>query len=211
MGNSSNNIVDDKVQVAYSPVDMGTALILESSDYNISDRSIANKLYLYDNDTQTETENRRHTRLVVGAEYKGSKYYYPIDFEDSEADKLIEIVRNKKYVFNINSVSGPGYTDKETASGQPSVHLNVNIVEWDMTAGQMGTSGNYYLWTEKREAVLYRDTNSMTSIGVEVTFYRRLFFWHLKPISMVLLLHCLTEFRTIVLKLSLSMIPMVIL
>ena len=36
-----------------------------------------------------------------------------------------------------------------------------------MTAGQMGTSGNYYLWTEKREAVLYRDTNSMTSIGVE--------------------------------------------
>ena len=104
---------------------------------------------------------------MIGAQYKGTKYYYPIDFESSETDKLVEIVRNRKYVFNINSVSGPGYTDKETAAEQPSIHLNVNVVEWSMAAGQMGSSGNYYLWTESREVTLYRDLNSSVVVGVE--------------------------------------------
>lgn len=167
LGNTPDNIIDDQAQEAYSPADMATTVTLESNSYNTARRSISNKLYLYDNDTETETINRKHTRLVIGAEYKGTKYYYPIDFEDTEADKLIKITRNKKYVFNINSVSGPGYTDKETAAEQPPIHLNVNIVEWNMTEGQMGSSGNYYLWTEKREVILYRDTNSTVTIGMK--------------------------------------------
>ncbi len=167
LGNIPENIIDNQAQEAYSPTDMETTLTFESNSYNATKRSIANKLYLYDNDTETETTNHRHSRLVLGAEYKGTKYYYPIDFEDSEADKLIKIIRNKKYIFNINSASGPGYTDKETAAEQPSVHLNVNITEWDMTEGQMGSSGNYYLWTEKREVILYRETNSTVTVGVK--------------------------------------------
>lgn len=167
VGNMPDNIIDNQAQEAYSPTDMETSLTLESNSYNTTERSIANKLYLYDNDTESGTVNKRYTRLVIGAEYNGTKYYYPIDFEDSEADKFIKIIRNKKYVFNINSASGPGYTDKETAAEQPSIHLNVNVVEWNMTEGQMGSSGNYYLWTEKREVVLYRETNSTVSIGIK--------------------------------------------
>lgn len=167
LGNTPGNIADGQALEASSPADMQTGLTLESDGYNSANRSIANKLYLYDNDTDNETADKRHTRLVIGAEYKGTKYYYPVDFEDTDADKLIKIIRNKKYVFNINSAGGPGYTDKETAASQPSIHLNVNIIEWDMTEGQMGASGNYYLWTEKREAILYRKTNSAATIGMK--------------------------------------------
>lgn len=167
LGNIPDNIVDSQAQEPSSPEDMQTILTLESDSYDASDRSIANKLYLYDNDTENETASKRHTRLVIGGEYNGTKYYYPVDFEDPYADKLIPIIRNKKYVFNINSADGAGYTDKETAAVQPSVHLNVNVVEWDMTEGQMGVSGNYYLWTEKREAVLYRKANSTVTIGLK--------------------------------------------
>ncbi len=167
LGNSPDNIIDNQAQSAYSPEGMKTGLALESDSYNSVDRSIANKLYLYDNATHDETETQKHTRLIIGAEYNGTKYYYPVDFENTDTGELIEIIRNKKYVFNINSASGPGYTDKETAAGQPPIHLNVNIIDWDMTAGQMGTSGNYYLWTESRDAVLYRDKNSTTTIGMK--------------------------------------------
>lgn len=148
LGNVPANVTDGQALEASSPADMQTGLTLESDSYNSTDRSIANKLYLYDNDTENETADKKHTRLVIGAEYKGTKGYYPVDFEDTDADKLIKIIRNKKYVFNINSADGPGYADKETAANQPSVHINVNIIEWDMTEGQMGASGNYYLWTE---------------------------------------------------------------
>lgn len=167
LGNSPGNIVDNQAHSAYSPEGMKTSLSLESDNYNTVNRSIANKLYLYDNATHDETETQKHTRLIIGAEYNGTKYYYPVDFEDTDTGEFIEIIRNKKYVFNINSASGPGYTDKETAAGQPSIHLNVNIIDWDMTAGQIGTSGNYYLWIEKREAALYREKNSTTTIGME--------------------------------------------
>lgn len=167
LGNVPANIADSQAQKASSPEDMQTSLILESDGYDADSRSVANKLYLYDNDTESETADKKHTRLIIGAEYKGTKYYYPVDFEDSDADKLIKIIRNKKYVFNINSADGPGYTDKETAAVQPSIHLNVNVVEWDMTEGQMGVSGNYYLWTEKREAILYRKANSTVTVGMK--------------------------------------------
>lgn len=167
LGNLPADIVDGQAQDAYSPADMETSLVLESGSYNATSRSIANKLYLYDNDTEDETANRRHTRLVIGAEYKGAKYYYPIDFEDASADVPVKIVRNRKYVFHVNSVSGVGYTDKETAAEQPSVHLNVQVTEWNMTEGQMGSSGNYYLWVEKREVELYRDAIPTATIGVK--------------------------------------------
>ena len=167
LGNVPGNIIDYQAQDASSPADMATSVTLESDAYDATGRSISNRLYLYDNDTENETANRRHTRLVIGAGYKGTKYYYPIDFEDTGADKLIKIIRNRKYVFNIHSVSGPGYTDKETAAEQPPIHLNVNIIEWNMTEGQMGSGGNYYLWTEKREITLYRETNSTAVIGMK--------------------------------------------
>ena len=166
LGNVAADIINGQAQDAFSPEDMRTSLTLESSGYDAANRSIANKLYLYDNDTENETADKRHTRLVIGGEYNGTKYYYPVDFEDAGADRLVKIIRNKKYVFNINSADGPGYADKETAAVQPSVHLNVSVVEWNMTEGQMGASGNYYLWTDRREAVLYRKANSTVTVGM---------------------------------------------
>lgn len=90
LGNVPANVTDGQALEASSPADMQTGLTLESDSYNSTDRSIANKLYLYDNDTENETADKKHTRLVIGAEYKGTKGYYPVDFEDTDADKLIK-------------------------------------------------------------------------------------------------------------------------
>lgn len=114
LGNNPQNILNNQVQEADSPMDMKTNLILESDNYDTSTRSIANKLYLYDNQTNIETNNRKHTRLVIGGEYNGKIYYYPIDFEDAETGNPVNIIRNKKYIFRINSVSGRGYTGKRS-------------------------------------------------------------------------------------------------
>lgn len=176
LGTDPGNVTTSNlVKYAFSPAGMKTnTLILESDKYefddnngNITNRRIANKLYLYDNDTPKDkaTADKRHTRLVIGGVYSGTKYYYPVDFEDTgtDADSLVCVVRNKKYVFNINSVSGPGYTDKETAAEQPSVHLNVTIVPWDQGSGQMGASGNYWLWVAKKEIFIYRGVKSLVA------------------------------------------------
>lgn len=77
LGNVPANVTDGQALEASSPADMQTGLTLESDSYNSTDRSIANKLYLYDNDTENETADKKHTRLVIGAEYKGTKRLLP--------------------------------------------------------------------------------------------------------------------------------------
>ena len=61
LGNNPQNILNDQVQEADSPMDMKTNLILESGNYDISTRSIANKLYLYDNPTNIDEQQQTYT------------------------------------------------------------------------------------------------------------------------------------------------------
>lgn len=154
------------VREAASPVDMLTTETLFSNRYDVANRSIANKLYLYDNDTDETTVApspalRRYTRLVAGGVYEGATYYYPIDFAAPDGNGLGRIVRNRKYVFIINGVSSRGYDDPETASTEPMVGLNVNIVDWDMDdAGDFWVSGSYFLGLERRVSYLTRQAGS---------------------------------------------------
>lgn len=142
---------ESAVKAPESPAGMQTSLTLYSSAYDAACKSIANRLYLYDNDTDesNRTElpdpSRRHTRVVVGGEYEKTMYYYPIDFE-TDNDALDRVTRNWKYIFLINSASSRGYTDPETASKEPPVGLNVSIVQWnEKEESDFYVSGPYYV------------------------------------------------------------------
>ena len=156
-----------------SPAGMQTTLTLLSTAYDAAGRSIANKLYLYENDTDESTrtqlpdKSRRYTRVVIGGAYQGKTYYYPIDFE-KENDEPDRITRNWKYVFRINSVSSAGYEDPETASEEPAVGLDVSIVKWnEKTESDFYTSGPYYVGiTGGRDVVLQREAGFMRTVGL---------------------------------------------
>lgn len=153
---------------AESPADMQTTVTLLSTRYDAAAKSIANKLYLYDNDTEniTATPLRRYTRLVLGGVYEGATYYYPIDFATPDGNGLEKIIRNMKYVITVNSVSSQGYTDPETASTEPMVGLAVNIVVWNMDESDLWVSGSYYLGLERRISYLTRVAGSTDLLPV---------------------------------------------
>lgn len=164
---------DPEAIIPESPPGMQTTLMLQSSAYDATGKSIANKLYLYENDTDESNrtllpnKTRRYTRLVIGGTYLGTKYYYPIDFETDD-DQPDRITRNWKYVFRINSVTSRGYTDPETASTEPAVGLNVSIIKWnEKTEDDFYTSGPYYVGiTGGRDVVLQRKAGSARTIGL---------------------------------------------
>lgn len=155
-----------------SPADMQTMLTLYSNAYDANNQSIANKLYLYDNDTdesnrtQLPDKTRRNTRLVVGGTHKGKKYYWPVDFE--AGDNLDKVTRNWKYIFQINSVSSAGYADPETASTEPSIGMNVNIVKWnEKEENEFFVSSSYYVGiTGSRDVVLYSEQGSSYTLDI---------------------------------------------
>lgn len=153
---------------------MKTSLTL--GPVNASDRKIANFFYLYDNDTDESTFTseganiRRYTRVVVGGVYNSKTYYYPIDFlieDGNETIRYDKITRNTKYLFQIVTVSGPGYTTPEIASVEPPVHMTTHIYNWNLSEdNHAGFDGKYYISLDKKAAVLARVQGSTDRINL---------------------------------------------
>lgn len=157
--------------ISESKIISGTA-----DTYNV----ITNKLYVYENDTETKTYNevdRRYTRVVVGGEYNDGTekkmYYYPIDFLKPNLDSEGNVtsydykttMRNTKYVFVINSVSGPGYETEEEASESVPVNINVQIYDWNISnETEAGFDGTYYVSLETKKINLNRKSGSYRTI-----------------------------------------------
>lgn len=130
-----------------------------------NNESVAHQFYLFENDTEKASYNepdRRYTRLVVGGKYKGTTYYYPIDFivklkDSNDKDSLAydKISRNKKYFFLIRKVTGPGYPDPDTASEEPPININSDVLDWDLNDGDnVIFDGTYYVSVGKDAAVI---------------------------------------------------------
>lgn len=138
-------------------------------------------LYLYENipysdngyDQPDDKKKAATTRLVVGGVYKEETdkdgkpivTYYRVDFTGD--GKLTDILRNHKYTFSIDNVSGPGYdTPGEAATGVP-INIYVSVIDWTNEWNNIDFSGENSLSVESRSVVLPRDANSTRSIGME--------------------------------------------
>ncbi|MCC8154512.1 MAG: hypothetical protein LIP01_10025 [Tannerellaceae bacterium] len=106
-----------------------------TENYSITDitqNKMTSALYLYENKyTGILTTNDRRSRVLIGGYYKSSskKTWYPLDFVDDN-DDFMQIVRNHKYQFEVTSVAGEGYDDKEEAAKAPGVNIDYGIYEW---------------------------------------------------------------------------------
>ncbi|MFV0325159.1 MAG: fimbrial protein [Bacteroides xylanisolvens] len=138
-------------------------------------------LYFYENkawtptgyDLPTEANNYATTRLVVGGVYdnmldsKGNPKvtYYRIDF--AKDDNIIDILRNNKHIFSIESVSGPGYdTPEQAATGVP-INITVNVIEWDNNFGYVLFDRENHFYVETKRVDLHRARNSYRIVRVE--------------------------------------------
>lgn len=140
-----------------------------------TDRKVANKFYLYDNDTDESTfvsegeDIHRYTRVVVGGVYNSQTYYYPIDFLIESSDRSVgydKITRNTKYLFQITEVSGPGYPTPEVASKEPPVHMTTHVYNWNVVNDKhVGYDGTYYISVDKKAAILSRSENAVDYIA----------------------------------------------
>lgn len=138
-------------------------------------------LYFYENkawsptgyDLPTDLNKYATTRLVVGGVYDGMTddkgepkvTYYRIDF--AKDDKIIDVLRNNKHIFSIESVSGPGYdTPEQAATGVP-INITVNIIEWDNNFGYVLFDRENHFYVETKRVDFPRSRNSNRMVGVE--------------------------------------------
>lgn len=154
--------------------------------YNIISATAVGKLgclYLYENkpysDTgfdQPDADNPAATsRIVVGGVYNNEKEadgttpkvtYYRIDFADAD-NHLSEVLRNHKYTFSIEKVSGTGYdTPDDAATGVP-INIYIKVIDWTDDLEHVDFDRQNRFYSETKHIVLPRNANSVRSIIVD--------------------------------------------
>lgn len=93
----------------------------------------------------------QRTAIVVGGSYRGSAAtsYYRIDFTDADG-KLIDVLRNHRYVANITAVNGPGSDTPDDAYTSVSAGVTATILDWDRTDQYIVFDGAHWFSVESR-------------------------------------------------------------
>lgn len=137
---------------------------------------VADKFYIYENNkVSSKSESLQFTRVIVKGSYKGgASSYYPINFtkEVKDAEGVVtgaeytDIMRNTKYIFEIESVWGDGYPDPDTAADSDPINMNTNIWDWDITHDtEAGYDGTFYISIANKNIELARNAEAYRLIS----------------------------------------------
>ena len=144
-------------------------------------RAVDYQMYFYDNyyiDRTLQAQGKRPMRIIVGGLWwkkntapdpddatGWQQAYYPVDLVEDNGNYR-PVIRNWKYEFKVNSVSGPGYpTVEEAAEGAPT-DLEVGVIYWDKDQVQIGVKGKYYVAMEERDVILWRNKDNFKELGL---------------------------------------------
>ncbi len=150
---------------AYNSDDGSVYQTLDEADANpliysldVAQDSYIREIYLPESviiDAQSDMDNV--PCLVIGGYYgetNGSEVtYYRADFATYANKKIVSyrpILRNHRYVFDIQKVESPGFETPEQALRSISAPLKLNVVAWNEVPLGYYTQGNYYFGVDNR-------------------------------------------------------------
>ena len=154
-------------------------LITQEATY----RAINYQMYLFENYyANTSDPTKRPTRIIVGGRYKLKDAvpatatteeipaewvdaYYPIDIVEDNGPYR-PLIRNWKYEFLVNSISGRGYDNLEDAADGPTIDLTLNVIYWNKNDVKIGVKGHYYVTMDQKEVRLWRDAGNFKEVDL---------------------------------------------
>lgn len=146
---------------AFVPTTMATTVDIVAA---ATSNSVANKLYMFENDAPTTARTR--TKLILRGYYDPDNNttkatYYPIalrygDTDPSAGDKA-QVLRNRKFDITINAVYGHGFNTLEEAKNAEELDiLDFDVVEWNREqSGNYQVRGDLYLWTPNNKTITH--------------------------------------------------------
>lgn len=117
--------------------------------------------------------------LVIGGYYgkdnKTEITYYRADFADYDTDGKVasykSILRNNRYVFDIKSVSSPGFKEPDQALNSITTGLNLTVHQWQNVPLNIYMNGNYFYQIDNRDVVLEARTKEESVMPSESVSY----------------------------------------
>lgn len=123
--------------------------------YTLADRadSYIREIYVPESTIINDSSNSDNVPCIVVGGYYGTGNttvvtYYRADFANYSngiADTYKPILRNHRYLFDIKSVSGPGFETPEQALKSFSSPISFHVTEWNEVPLNYHTQGQYFL------------------------------------------------------------------
>ncbi len=133
-----NAVVAASLPVNYQSTLGSSIFYNESMIQKVGNRGVGCENVIYTPEAAQGTGNNdmeKNICLVLGGVYEGDilPTYYRVDIASNTNGQLsyMEVKRNHQYVMLIKKVSGPGFTDPETALKSRPVNIEANVVEWN--------------------------------------------------------------------------------
>ncbi|MDR1517142.1 MAG: hypothetical protein LBS52_03430 [Dysgonamonadaceae bacterium] len=113
-----------------------------------------------------KSNSSTQTFLVIGVmdmADSGTPSYYRINFSETNATDILPILRNKRYVFSITSITGKGWATKEAAAAS-----HPQNIEWNLTYTEKGgifVSGANTITLDRTSIALPGNTPEERTLG----------------------------------------------
>ena len=173
----TRNVVKTTLPAKLGVRPIGDKLFLKSG----SSLPLAGPLYLYENTYYSDNgfdqpgyiagnDKVATTRLVVGGIYgdDADVTYYRIDLTDpDDPKKLVELLRNHKYTFQIMNVSGPGYDNPDDAATGVPMNIYVKVIDWIDVNTEIDFDRENWFSSGTKKLVLSGYAGSLKSIPIE--------------------------------------------
>ena len=116
-------------------------------------------IYLFEAKGKDENESSKATCVVVVGTYgtDGKTTYYRLDFLKKESTDTYyrDILRNHKYVMNIQSVTGSGYDTPDKAFKSKSFNMEAEVQEWDDSGMNNSIFDGHYQLTVNKDSLYF--------------------------------------------------------
>ncbi|MCD7936043.1 MAG: hypothetical protein LUG98_04215 [Tannerellaceae bacterium] len=167
---------DDKVTSPSIPD--GAAAIINTPAQIVNGSSLMGGIYLPESAITPESNRREGaTCVVIGGIYRGdtTPTYYRMDFvPDNKPELSGQVLRNHRYVFQIEKVLGPGWREPGEASTHDSSQAEVIIKEWNSDTMHMVFDGYHYLGVSTRHVHLdyHEGFSSTVEVDTDLDSYK---------------------------------------
>lgn len=133
----------------------------------VNNTTQATPIYIY------ESPKEDQTSVIIKGTYDGIQGFYRLVFKskNESGNPLMDILRNKVYVFSITSVTAPGFaTINDAIASAPSNDLiNYSVTVVDMNSHDIMDNGLYYLGVSNSELHIYTDTSETNIAAVTIS------------------------------------------
>ncbi|MCC8155209.1 MAG: hypothetical protein LIP01_14065 [Tannerellaceae bacterium] len=143
----------------------------------VNGSSSMSEIYLPESLLPSENKRKEATCVVIGGIYKGDKYptYYRMDFvPDSNPQLFGQVLRNYRYVFQIQQVLGSGWQTPDDAANNDPSGLEVVVKEWNTDTIHMEFDDYHYLGVSTRNVYLeyHKEFSSIVQVDTDLDNYK---------------------------------------